>query len=160
MQPERDLAEPVFYFSPLAGEQRVLDRINRAIGKCPAIAHGAEEDGSRFERMFYSVLHALGAAPPYWRFLSTFLSMPPLPALRARGTGVAASRPDPTNSLSQTENAGPVPARKNHVQSVLLKSSVAAAMASRVKQPRKARSCQIAKRPVFFRMSCLKPCTA
>ena len=92
LTPERDLVEPTFYFSPLVSEQWVLDRINHAIGKCPAIAHGAEEKGSRIERWFYAILHRLGAAPPYWRFLSTFLSIPPLPALRARSTGVTASR--------------------------------------------------------------------
>lgn len=87
-----DLIEPTFYFSPQVGEQWVLDRINRAIAKCPAIAHGAEESGSPYERFFFGALHWLGVAPPYWRFLSTFLSIPPLPALRARRTGVFASR--------------------------------------------------------------------
>lgn len=94
LTPERDLTEPVFYFSPLVSEQWVLDRVNRAIARCPAIAHGAEEKGSRLERVFYEVLHRLGAAPPYWRYLSTFLGIPPLPALRARCTGVSASRQD------------------------------------------------------------------
>ena len=37
-------------------------------------------------------VHWLGVAPPYWRFLPTFLSIPPLPALRARSTGVSATR--------------------------------------------------------------------
>jgi radical SAM superfamily enzyme YgiQ (UPF0313 family) len=90
IQPGCDLVKPTFYFSPQANEQWVLDRINRAIARCPAIAHGAEENGSPYERLFYSVLHRFGAAPPYWRFLSTFLSIPPLPALRARHTGVRA----------------------------------------------------------------------
>ena len=91
---DADLVRPTFYFSPQVSEQWVLDRINRAIAKCPAIAHGAEESGSPYERFFYGALHWLGAAPPYWRFLSTFLSIPPLPALRARRTGVSASRRD------------------------------------------------------------------
>jgi hypothetical protein len=90
----RDLARPTFCFSPQVGEQWVLDRVSRAIGKCPTIAHGAEENGSRFTQWFNTGLHWLGAAPPYWRFLSTFLSIPPLPALRARSTGVAPSRPE------------------------------------------------------------------
>ncbi len=85
-----DLVQPTFYFSPEVDEQWVLDRINRAIARCPAIAHGAEESGSPVERVFYGALHWLGVAPPYWRFLSTFLSIPPLPALRARRTGVVA----------------------------------------------------------------------
>jgi hypothetical protein len=89
---DSDLLEPAFYFSPQVSEQWVLDRINRAIAKCPTIVHGAEENGSLAERLFNSALYWLGAAPPYWRFLSTFLSIPPLPALRARSTGVSASR--------------------------------------------------------------------
>lgn len=93
LPPDRDLVQPTFYFSPKVSEQWVLDRINRAIGKCPAIAHGAEENGSSFEQWFNTALHWLGAAPPYWRFLPTFLSIPPLPALRARTTGVTASKP-------------------------------------------------------------------
>lgn len=93
MPADRDLVEPTFYFSRNVRESWVLQRINLAIARCPRIAHGAEEKGSSYERMFYAVLHFLGAAPPYWRFLSTFLSIPPLPALRARSTGVEVSRP-------------------------------------------------------------------
>jgi len=92
LSPESDLVEPAFYFSPQLSEQWVLDRINRAIAKCPTIVHGAEESGSGAERFFNGALHWLGVAPPYWRFLPTFLSIPPLPALRARSTGVKATR--------------------------------------------------------------------
>jgi len=88
LSPECDLVDSTFYFSPQLSEQWVLDRINRAISKCPTIVHGAEENGSGAERIFNSALHWLGVAPPYWRFLPTFLSIPPLPALRARSTGV------------------------------------------------------------------------
>jgi hypothetical protein len=86
-----DLSEPVFYFSPDVDEQWVLNRINQAIARCPTIVHGAEENGSGFERAFNEALYWLGAAPPYYRFLPTFLRIPPLPALRARHTGVRAS---------------------------------------------------------------------
>lgn len=92
LSPDCDLVQPAFYFSPQLDEQWVLDRINRAIAKCPTIVHGAEESGSGAERFFSSALHWLGVAPPYWRFLPTFLSIPPLPALRARSTGVTVTR--------------------------------------------------------------------
>ena len=92
LSPDCDLVQPAFYFSPLLSEQWVLDRINRAIAICPTIVHGAEENGSGAERLFNSVLHWLGMAPPYLRFLPIFLSTPPLPALRARGTGVTVTR--------------------------------------------------------------------
>jgi len=86
---DRDLTDPAFYFSPDVSERWILDRINRAIGRCPAIVHGAEENGSPAERFFYKMLHRFGVAPPYWRFLPFFLRIPPLPYLRARHTGVA-----------------------------------------------------------------------
>lgn len=88
---DRDLTNPAFYFSPQVGERWVLDRINQAIARCPAIVHGAEESGSPVERLFYKALHYLGVAPPYWRFLPLFLRIPPLPYLRARHTGVTVS---------------------------------------------------------------------
>jgi len=88
LSPDHDLIETAFYFSPLLSEKWVLDRINRAIGKCPTIVHGAEETGSGAERLFNLALHYLGFAPPYWRFLPIFLSIPPLPYIRARSTGV------------------------------------------------------------------------
>ena len=92
LSPDCDLIESSFYFSPKLSEQWVLDRINRAIGKCPTIVHGAEENGSGAERFFNGALHWLGVAPPYWRFLPTFLSIPPLPFLRAKSTGVTVTR--------------------------------------------------------------------
>jgi len=85
---DRDLTDPTFYFSPQVSERWVLDRINSAIARCPAIVHGAEESGSPVERAFYKLLHQVGVAPPYWRFLPFFLRIPPLPYLRARHTGV------------------------------------------------------------------------
>jgi radical SAM superfamily enzyme YgiQ (UPF0313 family) len=88
---DKTLCEPVFYFSPGVDEQWVLDRINQAIGRCPTIVHGAEENGSGLERAFNQALYWLGVAPPFYRFLPMFLRIPPLPALRARHTGVRAN---------------------------------------------------------------------
>ncbi len=88
---EHDLSEPTFYFAPGLDEQWVLDRISQAIARQPNIVHGAEENGSRMQRVFHEVLYWLGAAPPYYRFLPTLLRMPPLPMLRARYTGVRAN---------------------------------------------------------------------
>jgi radical SAM superfamily enzyme YgiQ (UPF0313 family) len=86
--PDRDLCEPVFYFSPDVEEEWVLQRITRAIGRCPTIVHGAEQSGSTFERAFNRALYWLGFAPPFYRFLPTFLSVPPLPGLRMRNMGL------------------------------------------------------------------------
>jgi hypothetical protein len=62
----------------------VLDRIGRAIGRCPGIVHAAEEGQSSSERIMDRALCALGVAPPYWRFLPRLLRVPPLPTLRRR----------------------------------------------------------------------------
>ena len=87
---DHDLCNPVFYFSPEVDEQWVINRINEAIGRCPTIVHGAEQNGSPFERGLNRALSWLGVPPPYYRFLPTFLSIPPLPFLRARNTQVSA----------------------------------------------------------------------
>jgi radical SAM superfamily enzyme YgiQ (UPF0313 family) len=86
-----DLCEPTFYFAPGLDEEWVINRINQAIGRCPAIVHGAEQNGSMVERAFNRALYWMGFAPPYYRFLCNFLRTPPLPALRARNTNVRAS---------------------------------------------------------------------
>ena len=91
LSPDHDLCEPTFYFSPELDEQWVINRVNQAIARCPTIVHGAEQNGSRFERAFNRALYWLGFAPPYYRFLGNFLRIPPLPALRARDTRVRAS---------------------------------------------------------------------
>ena len=88
---DQDLCEPVFYFTPGLDEQWVLDRISRAIARCPTIVHGAEQNASPMTRAFNSALYWLGAAPPFYRFLPDFLRCPPLPALRARNTTVRAA---------------------------------------------------------------------
>jgi len=90
---DRDLCEPTFYFSPQLDEEWVIRRINQAIARCPTIVHGAEQNGSTFERAFNRALYWMGFAPPYYRFLCHFLRIPPLPTLRARNTSVKPSRP-------------------------------------------------------------------
>jgi hypothetical protein len=72
----------VFYLSPHVDERWILDRINRAIARCPGIVHAAEEGASTYERIADRALWALGVAPPYWRFLPMLLRVPPVPALR------------------------------------------------------------------------------
>ena len=87
-----NLCEPTFYFSREVNESWVLRRINKAIRRCPTIVHGAEQnDGGKMEYFFNAALYWLGAVPPYYRFLPIMLSIPPIPALRARETGVRAS---------------------------------------------------------------------
>lgn len=88
LKPDVDLAQPVFYFSPHVSEHWMLNRINRAVAMHPNIVHAAEEGGSVYERLFNRTLHFLGVAPPYWRFLPTFLRIPPLPMLRRRWPAV------------------------------------------------------------------------
>ncbi len=82
LEGDRDLAEPVFYFSPLVSEAWMLNRINRAITRHPGIVHAAEEGGPIYGRLLPRLLHRLGVAPPYWRFLPLLLRVPPLPTLR------------------------------------------------------------------------------
>ncbi len=92
LQPDVDLAQPVFYFSPQVSEHWMLNRINRAVAAHPNIVHAAEEGGSGLERLFNRTLHLLGVAPPYWRFLPLFLRIPPLPMLRRRYPSVGRVR--------------------------------------------------------------------
>ena len=92
LKPDVDLAKPVFYFSPHVSEHWMLNRINRAVAVHPNIVHAAEEGGSVYERLFHRVLHLLGVAPPYWRFLPMFLRIPPLPLLRRRYPAVGRAR--------------------------------------------------------------------
>ena len=81
---DHDLAEPTFYLSPAVDEDWILDRVNRAMRRCPAIVHAAEEGMSTYERIVDRALAAFGVAPPYWRFLPRLLRVPPLPLLRGR----------------------------------------------------------------------------
>ncbi len=79
-----DLARPAFYFSREVDEGWVLDRINQAITRGPAIVHAAEEGMSTYERVVDRALTTIGVAPPYWRFLPLLLRLPPVPTLRRR----------------------------------------------------------------------------
>jgi radical SAM superfamily enzyme YgiQ (UPF0313 family) len=86
---DRDLCEPIFYLSPQLDERQLLDRIDRAIGRCPTLVHGAEQNGSTAERWCNLALHRLGVAPPYYRFLPMLLRLPSLGAWRSRNTNVS-----------------------------------------------------------------------
>ncbi len=97
LAPDRDLAEPAFYLSPAVDEDWILARVSRAIGRCPAVVHAAEEGGSAYERLVDRALGLLGVAPPYWRFLPLLLRVPPVPALRRRYRPAgAATAPPPS----------------------------------------------------------------
>ncbi|HLE44925.1 MAG TPA: radical SAM protein [Methylomirabilota bacterium] len=89
---DRDLAEPAFYLSPLVSEAWMLDRVNRAIARCPGIVHAAEEGGPIYGRLLPRALYRLGVAPPYWRFLPWLLRLPPLPTLRRLRPAVGGAR--------------------------------------------------------------------
>jgi radical SAM superfamily enzyme YgiQ (UPF0313 family) len=73
-----DLAEPVFYQSPLVDEAWVLERLNAAIARHPGIVHAAEGVSNPFDRVVGRLLHLAGVPPPYWRFLPYFLHLPPV----------------------------------------------------------------------------------
>ena len=81
---ETDFAKPIFHVSEEAGETWILDRVNAAIRRCPNIVHAAEEEASVYERFVHRGLHMARVAPPYWRFLPQFLSLPPMRYLRRR----------------------------------------------------------------------------
>jgi radical SAM superfamily enzyme YgiQ (UPF0313 family) len=86
---DHDLCDSYFYFSRELDEAWLLGRIDRAIGRCPTIVHGAEQNGSTAERWCNLALHHLGVAPPYYRFLPMVLRLPSLGAWRSRNTNVA-----------------------------------------------------------------------
>jgi len=79
---DEELIEPRFYPYVNVDEQWILTRINLVIARNANVVHAAEGDGSIFERIVPPLLDLLGVAPPYWRFLPTFLKFPPLPLLR------------------------------------------------------------------------------
>lgn len=82
--PETDFSEGVFYLSPEVDEQRVIDRINRAIVRNPGIVHAADGNDSKQQDMLYKALNALSVSPPYWRYVPEMLYFPPLRYLRSR----------------------------------------------------------------------------
>jgi radical SAM superfamily enzyme YgiQ (UPF0313 family) len=87
-----DLAETVFYVSSEVNEQEVIDLVNAAIVKNPCIVHAAEGGISNPQKVLYRILHALGVAAPYWRFLPEILSLPPLHFLRRRNPEIRAGK--------------------------------------------------------------------
>jgi radical SAM superfamily enzyme YgiQ (UPF0313 family) len=85
LEPEQDLTASLFYFSPQVSEQRLLARVNRAIARCPAVVHAAEDPASSLPgRVASRLLHLFGAAPPYWRFYPRFLALPFVHKSRSR----------------------------------------------------------------------------
>ena len=84
LSPGKDLVEPSFYFSKGVSEREIIERVNQAIRRNPAIVHTAEETGMSPLRAIYPILSRMGMAPPYWRLLPPILRFPPLHALRSR----------------------------------------------------------------------------
>lgn len=85
LRPDQDLTASVFYVSPLVSEEYLLARVNRAIARCPAVVHAAEDPASSLPgRLSSRLLHLFGAAPPYWRFYPRFLSLPFVHKSRSR----------------------------------------------------------------------------
>ncbi|MBK8741891.1 MAG: cobalamin-dependent protein [Betaproteobacteria bacterium] len=89
---DADLAEARFYVAPGIDEQQVIDLVDAAIARNPCIVHAAEGGSTNTQETLYRALHALGVAPPYWRFLPEMLSFPPLHFLRRRNPAVKAGR--------------------------------------------------------------------
>ncbi len=82
---DQNFAESVFYFSPQVSEQWLLERVDRAIRRCPTIVHAAEDpSGTRRGMLIHRLMHLVGLAPPYWRYLPPFLSLPLVHKARIR----------------------------------------------------------------------------
>jgi radical SAM superfamily enzyme YgiQ (UPF0313 family) len=82
ISPDNDLFEPVFYFSREVSEDFILRRINKAIARYPNMVHTAEDGQSLPRKIFHKALYLTRKAPPFWRFLPAYLSLPPFPTLR------------------------------------------------------------------------------
>ena len=109
LEADADLAEAAFYLSPDVNEQKVIDLVNAAIVKNPCIVHAAEGGVSNQQKVLYRVLHALGVAAPYWRFLPEMLSFPPLHFLRSRNPMLTEDSIDGAFSLARTSNVAQPP---------------------------------------------------
>ncbi len=82
---DQNFSESIFYFSPEVSEQWLLQRVDRAIQSCPTVVHAAEDlSGTRRGIMVQRIMHLLGLAPPYWRYLPPFLSLPLVHRARVR----------------------------------------------------------------------------
>ncbi len=76
LSPRHDLAESVFYFSPQVSEEWLLRRVDQAIRICPGIVHAAEDPSGTPAGIWASrMMHLLGVAPPYWRFIPGLLNL-------------------------------------------------------------------------------------
>ncbi|HEX6735412.1 MAG TPA: cobalamin-dependent protein [Azonexus sp.] len=96
LAPDTDFANGVFYLSPEIDEAAVLARVHEAVTRNPSIVQAAEGGTSATQHALYRTLRLFGVAPPYWRFLPTMLSFPPLHYLRSRYPSVVAGKPLPT----------------------------------------------------------------
>ncbi len=77
LRPDHDLAQSVFYFSPQVSEAYLLRRVDLAVQRNPNIVHAAEDPSAeKAAGRVFGLLHALGFAPPYWRFFPILLSLP------------------------------------------------------------------------------------
>lgn len=90
LPPGTDLSEGCFYLSPHLDEQALLARVHQAVIANPSIVQAAEGGASGAQAGMYRILHGLGVAPPYWRFLPELLRFPPLRYLRNRYPSVIA----------------------------------------------------------------------
>lgn len=84
LAPDDDLVRPRFYFSPEVEELLLLQRVDRAIARCPGIVHTAEQGRSPVSDARDLSLYLAGLAPPYWRFFPDLLRSWPMRHLRAR----------------------------------------------------------------------------
>jgi hypothetical protein len=81
---DHDYAAPTFYVSPDVTEDWIIGRVQRALANNPGIVYAAEQGISSWESVFNAGLRALRFAPPYWRYLSILMRMPPLAQWRRR----------------------------------------------------------------------------
>lgn len=96
---DTDLSTGVFYHSPRVSEQALIDRVTLAFSRNPCIVHAADGAISDKQRRVFAMLDWIGIAPPYWRYLPYFLSLPTVHYLRNKyPSGLAAARPAEQNS--------------------------------------------------------------
>ncbi len=82
---DQNFSESVFYFSPQVSEQWLLERVDQAIRRCPTVVHAAEDPSGTWRgKLLHRMMHLTGLAPPYWRYLPPFLSLPLVHRARVR----------------------------------------------------------------------------
>ena len=85
LQPDSDLSQSYFYFSPHTSENWLLQQVDRLAKDCPAVVHAAQDPSVRpIGRFLFRLLYSFGVAPPYWRFFSRFLFSPHVHRARTR----------------------------------------------------------------------------